>query len=71
MFKYMVLTGLFRAYLLGVAIFWIHAISVAVFGQGNDRVKRIGNACLIAFIWPLAVFSPEGRKKLLSNIKQV
>lgn len=71
MFKYVVLTGLFRVYLLGVFLFWIHAISVSLFGRETGKTKRIINACLIAFIWPVAIFSPEGRKKLFSNIKRI
>ena len=37
MLKYAILTGLFRGYLLGVAIFWLHAVSVSLFGK--ERAK--------------------------------
>ena len=65
MLRYAILTGLFRGYFLGLAIFWLHAISVSIFGKEKRKVERIIGACLIAFIWPIALFSPEGRKKLL------
>lgn len=71
MLKYALLTGLFRVYLLGVFLFWMHAISVSLFGKEKRKAKRIIGACLIAFIWPLALFSPEGRQKLLINAKQL
>lgn len=56
-----------RLYIAGILLFWLNALSTVIFSKSIKKGKLgiLLTACVLSWIWPLALFSPEGRKRLL------
>lgn len=56
----------------GLIFLLIHGVSRVMFAKNMSAWLRLGvlmNITLLAAVWPIAVFSPEGRKILWSKLE--
>ncbi len=53
-------------YFLGIALFIYHALSRMLFSSGGflKKLAALGKEIAFSVVWPLALFSKDGRKKL-------
>lgn len=66
MLRYLIVETLYVAYLTGFLLICVHHLSVAVFGRTKryDRDRTLIGGLVLALIWPLALFSKDGRDEL-------
>lgn len=66
-----ILRILYTIWAVGIIFFCIHGISVWVFVHMSLRrqIKFLFTMLCFAVVWPLALFSPKGRKILLAKIE--
>lgn len=66
MLRYMIVETLYVVYLTGFLLICVHHLSVAVFGHTKryDKERSLLSGVLLALIWPLALFSRDGRNEL-------
>lgn len=62
---------LLRAYAIGIGIILLNAISVFLFEKTLKAFIGIGKALALSIVWPLAIFSQQGRKVLFNNLKKM
>jgi hypothetical protein len=53
-------------YFAGIALFFLNSVSYALFSKAKWQTKldRVLTAIVFSLLWPLTVFSEEGRKVL-------
>ena len=63
----------YNIWLVGIAAMWLITLSNLIFARGAWRRKLIkfGKAIALSFVWPLALLTPQGRKILRLNTKEV
>lgn len=56
-----------RLYLAGIVLVLLNAVSTVIFSKTikRKRLALMGTALLLVAFWPLAIFSEDGRKRLL------
>jgi len=66
----MLIRAIISAYLLGIIMLALAATSAALFDSRlkGKRAKALVRALYATPFWPLAIFSPEGRRKLLLTL---
>lgn len=55
-------------------LLWLHALSHIIFSCKMNLLEKLAKAAsysAFAVAWPLAVFSPEGRKTLWTHLKEL
>jgi hypothetical protein len=60
----MLLMILYRVYVGVVVLFILNALSVSIFSRKRNKLRLIVSAGLLSLVWPLALFSTQGRKIL-------
>lgn len=70
---YAVLRFVYTAYLAGAALLFLHAASRTIFGGGSlaAKLRQVGQIGWFSLVWPLAVFSPAGRRALFKHFNQL
>lgn len=59
---------LFRLYGVGCMILLLNAVSGLVFNPTNKQLTQTFKSLGLVLVWPLALFSPAGRK-IMFNVK--
>jgi hypothetical protein len=62
---------LWRVYFAIATVFIISSLSGLIFGRGKSSLKRALNLITISFFWPIALFSPKGRKQLFNQTQKI
>lgn len=59
----------YMLYFAGIALFLLNSLSYALFAKSKwkRRIKRIFSAIFFSILWPLSLFSEEGRRVLFSK----
>lgn len=66
-----VLLVFYNAWLLGFGILTINTVSRFIFSTPKIPFEDAGRAFLFSLIWPIAIFSPQGRKSLLVHAQKL
>lgn len=60
-----------RLYLLIVMVFILNGVSRFLFKPSTKRLLETFKSIMFSVVWPLSVFSPNGRKVLLNKSKNL
>lgn len=69
----MILKVFYMVYFAGVALFVLNSVSFALFKKATIKlkIKRIFSAVIFSVLFPLSLFSAEGRKVLFNNFNKL
>lgn len=60
-----------RVYLIVIGVLILNAMSQLVFAPTLEKAKDTCMSIVFSFVWPLALFSKDGRLILLNKTKQL
>lgn len=62
---------MWRAYMLVAAIIFLNSVSMVVFNPTWGRFKRALLGMPLVLVWPIALFSKQGRAVLFNRSKEL
>lgn len=58
-----------RLWIGGIIVIFLTILSTVLFSKKTNKKDIAKKAILPSLIWPVAMFSPSGRKNILNHIK--